>query len=103
MPDCYHVVSSTPEGTLDDLSSCVNEHKGNGHAEAIRVDDEGKLYSLIHYEDEAEAREALERISNCLREKNHEVTEQILWHLPERGLRAPDYPDGGDGSESTAA
>ena len=73
MPNCYYVVSSTPEGTKDDIEWCAERYGGRfrpvGWGRHKR-----RYLALVWFRTIEEAEENLDKIKDCLeQEKGHTV------------------------------
>lgn len=73
VPNCYYVVSSTPEATANDIRECAERYKGRFR----RVGGgrrKGRTLALVWFRTVEEAEANLDKIKDCLeREKGHTV------------------------------
>jgi hypothetical protein len=85
VPNCYHISSSPPEQTAQDVRACVEEVGGPGQLRRVGTDGR-KVYSLVYYADRDDADRYLHKITRCIRQKGHEV------HHAEVLEDVPDFP-----------
>jgi hypothetical protein len=104
VPDCYHIVSSEPEPTGNDISDAVKEVGGPGKLHKLSTNRaRDKVHSRIHYETMDLASEHLEQLTAYLERKGHTVHHaDVIEDFEELGLTVPGYPPG-PGSQTTAA
>ena len=70
MPNCYYVVSSDPETTMNDIQACAEGARvrpvGRGHRQ-------GRYLVLVWFATFDEADANLDKIKDCLVRKRHTV------------------------------
>lgn len=95
MPDCYHVISSSPEEAGKDIKECVDKVGGPGKLKKLKTDGK-RTYSFVQYEDREVAYKYLGPLTDCIAGKGHEIHDaRVLEDFEELGLTVPGYPPEG--------
>lgn len=72
VPNCYYVVSSEPEATMNDVSQCAREVGGQAR-KVGRGRRKGRYLFLVWFRTDEEADAGLDKIKDCLEGKGHTV------------------------------
>jgi hypothetical protein len=71
VPNCYYVVTSTPEGTASDVRECV---PAGGRVRPVGWGRrKGRYLVLVWFRTDEEAEANLDKIKDCLEGKGHTV------------------------------
>ena len=91
MPNCYYVVSSTPEQTGNDIVRCAADF--DGRARLIgRGRRKGRYLALVWYATHEQADENLDKIKDCLEQKGHTVHDcDVIQDITELGITVEGY------------
>jgi hypothetical protein len=72
VPNCYYLISSTPDDTRIDAVRCGEQHGGTttvvGRGKKTR-----RFHILVYFDSLRDAEAALEPIKECLERQRHEV------------------------------
>jgi hypothetical protein len=72
VPNCYYVVTSTPEGTANDVRACAEEVGGRARPVGWGRR-KGRYLVLVWFRTAEEAESNLDAIKECLEGKGHTV------------------------------
>lgn len=79
MPDCYYVVTSSPENAARDLRACVRE--GGFPASGFRFAyDSKRVHAFVSFKVWSDAVKYLDPLKDCLESKDHVVHEYKILH-----------------------
>ena len=91
MPNCYYVVSSTPESTGPDASECARAFGGVPRLIA-REKSKRRFVVLVWFDTREEADQNLDNIKDCLEEKGHTVHDHdVLEDVRTLGITVDGY------------